>query len=284
MTDTERALLNAVCAAPDADEPRLVYADFLDERGDGTDRERAEFIRCQIEHSSIPVHECDSIYPGCFVDLSGPRPYVGHNHKCRGYRPQQRYIELWDRHGKEWFGETPVKMNVIRGFPDRIECRMYEFMGGACERCANGTTSEDHLNWEWGNCTACRGTGRREGLADVAARELWPVRRVVVSDVEPDQIQHEGVGQWCFATDPDDAWNRPNAERSLIPKQLFDAMNGFKESSGPMQRYDGEGEFGGAEQEWVINPTRDLALAALSDAAVRVIGERRKQFIAKVAA
>jgi uncharacterized protein (TIGR02996 family) len=40
------ALLAAVCAAPDDDLPRLVYADWCDENGDA---DRAEFIRTQIE-------------------------------------------------------------------------------------------------------------------------------------------------------------------------------------------------------------------------------------------
>jgi uncharacterized protein (TIGR02996 family) len=40
------SLLAAVLADPDADLPRLVYADWLDERGDAA---RAEFIRVQIE-------------------------------------------------------------------------------------------------------------------------------------------------------------------------------------------------------------------------------------------
>lgn len=40
------ALLAAVCAAPDDDLPRLVYADWCDENGDP---DRAEFIRTQIE-------------------------------------------------------------------------------------------------------------------------------------------------------------------------------------------------------------------------------------------
>ena len=39
------ALLAAVCAAPDDDLPRLVYADWCDENGQP---ERAEFIRVQV--------------------------------------------------------------------------------------------------------------------------------------------------------------------------------------------------------------------------------------------
>ena len=39
-------LLKAVCENPDDDTPRLVFADWLDERGEA---ERAEFIRLQIQ-------------------------------------------------------------------------------------------------------------------------------------------------------------------------------------------------------------------------------------------
>ena len=47
MTERE-ALIRAVCAAPDDDLPRLVFADWLDEHGEP---ERAEFIRVQCELS-----------------------------------------------------------------------------------------------------------------------------------------------------------------------------------------------------------------------------------------
>jgi len=45
-SDEQAALLRAVCAAPDDDLPRLVYADWLDENGRA---DRARFIRLQIE-------------------------------------------------------------------------------------------------------------------------------------------------------------------------------------------------------------------------------------------
>jgi uncharacterized protein (TIGR02996 family) len=44
----EQALLHAVCANPDDDAPRLVYADWLEEHGR---QERAELIRVQIDLS-----------------------------------------------------------------------------------------------------------------------------------------------------------------------------------------------------------------------------------------
>jgi uncharacterized protein (TIGR02996 family) len=48
MTGEEEAFLRAICANPDDDLPRLVYADWLDERGDP----RGEFIRveCELPH------------------------------------------------------------------------------------------------------------------------------------------------------------------------------------------------------------------------------------------
>jgi uncharacterized protein (TIGR02996 family) len=45
MTPHERALLDAVLADPDADEPRLRYAEWYDRLGD----ERGEFIRVQVD-------------------------------------------------------------------------------------------------------------------------------------------------------------------------------------------------------------------------------------------
>jgi uncharacterized protein (TIGR02996 family) len=44
MTSDEAALLERVCDDPDDDAPRLIYADWLDERGDP----RGEFIRVQV--------------------------------------------------------------------------------------------------------------------------------------------------------------------------------------------------------------------------------------------
>jgi uncharacterized protein (TIGR02996 family) len=48
------ALLQAVCENPEDDAPRLVYADWLDERPDNESRLRAEFIRvqCALAHGA----------------------------------------------------------------------------------------------------------------------------------------------------------------------------------------------------------------------------------------
>lgn len=56
---TEAALLAAIAADPDDDTPRLVYADFLDEKGGELDIARAAFIRAQIELTK-PAQKGDS--------------------------------------------------------------------------------------------------------------------------------------------------------------------------------------------------------------------------------
>src|SRR5262245_20537259 len=47
MTDKD-ALLRNICAHPEDDAPRLVYADWLEEHGEGADLARADFIRAQV--------------------------------------------------------------------------------------------------------------------------------------------------------------------------------------------------------------------------------------------
>ncbi len=51
-TNDEQAFLAAIVATPEDDTPRLVFADWLDERGTGDDTARAAIIRaqCALEH------------------------------------------------------------------------------------------------------------------------------------------------------------------------------------------------------------------------------------------
>jgi uncharacterized protein (TIGR02996 family) len=60
MSD-EKALLAAIDAHPLDDAPRLVYADWLDERGGAANVARAEFIRVQCELDLLP--SADPRYP-----------------------------------------------------------------------------------------------------------------------------------------------------------------------------------------------------------------------------
>jgi uncharacterized protein (TIGR02996 family) len=58
----EKAFLEAVLANPDDDAPRLIFADWLEERGQAA---RAEFIRLQIRLAQTPEHDrfYQEIYP-----------------------------------------------------------------------------------------------------------------------------------------------------------------------------------------------------------------------------
>lgn len=53
-THDEQAFLHAIVTAPDDDTPRLVFADWLDERGTDDDRARAALIRAQCRIEVLP--------------------------------------------------------------------------------------------------------------------------------------------------------------------------------------------------------------------------------------
>jgi uncharacterized protein (TIGR02996 family) len=61
----ERALLRAICDDPDDDGVRLVYADWLEERGGPDDLARAEFIRVQVALARMA--DDDPARPGLLV-------------------------------------------------------------------------------------------------------------------------------------------------------------------------------------------------------------------------
>lgn len=99
--DDERAFFDPIRDAPADDGPRLIYADWLDERGRP---ERAEFIRLQVERARLPRHE--------------PRRDV----------LARRAERLFDRHGADWVRELPTFDGVTwgefdRGFPRGVTAR-----------------------------------------------------------------------------------------------------------------------------------------------------------------
>jgi uncharacterized protein (TIGR02996 family) len=71
------AFLADICANPDDDTPRLVYADWLEDHGDA---DRAEFVRAQVELSQPPT----------------PRS------RTRRRQLEQRVKAMWKHHGKQW--------------------------------------------------------------------------------------------------------------------------------------------------------------------------------------
>src|SRR5262249_2537148 len=97
MTD-EEALLRAIRLAPADDASRLVYADWLEERGEGG---RAEFLRADahLQHAdaSDPGYpaalagwlRCRDAPPADWIDPLGPR-VAGRTSRCSGPGLSQR--------------------------------------------------------------------------------------------------------------------------------------------------------------------------------------------------
>lgn len=88
------ALLRAVCAAPDDDLPRLVFADWCEEHGEA---EWAEFIRLMCR-----IHEL------CLaVDRGAGEKAMKELHPL-----DRRAWQLWETHGPEWFAELPTLAGI----------------------------------------------------------------------------------------------------------------------------------------------------------------------------
>lgn len=99
MSGEKEAFLRRICESPDDDAPRLIYADWLDERGDSDSRDRAEFIRVQIKLARMD---------GTFCLKNGNETKFGKLTKhCRCSVCKLRRVELASairRHGiyKRW--------------------------------------------------------------------------------------------------------------------------------------------------------------------------------------
>jgi uncharacterized protein (TIGR02996 family) len=112
-----RPFIDAILANPDDDAPRLVYADYLDERGDDSDRARAEFIRVS-----------------CEVERVAPED-------ARRAALERRQDELLDRHEADWRRglpdfesgwnyRDPARLRWQRGFPWDVTIDAYQFLDG----------------------------------------------------------------------------------------------------------------------------------------------------------
>jgi uncharacterized protein (TIGR02996 family) len=92
MVSLDEAMLAAIYESPDSDEPRLVYADALQERGDP----RGELIALQCRLARTPEH--DPSWPAMV----------------------RREAQLWNEHGKRWRGDRRFLL-FERGFPRRVD-------------------------------------------------------------------------------------------------------------------------------------------------------------------
>lgn len=123
MTDGD-ALLKAILAHPDDDTPRLIYADWLEERGDSA---RADLIRVQCELGFAAYCPCDP----------GGRMPNGAACGCRWCELRRRQTDLMAVGSRSWVpngwlataspecleGATSVGICLfIRGFVDTVVC------------------------------------------------------------------------------------------------------------------------------------------------------------------
>lgn len=173
-----RALLAAVCAAPDDDLPRMVLADWLEENGEG---ERAEWIRVQVERAKTPDRaECDR----CRREWSSrrfssyPVP-MGWCDSCRTIGPfwpdvqrsfhlRRREKELRHKWPRCWTdADERAGLNTYgdRGFVDRVSGPLAVLIGGGCSCGVTEQASERYAIPRYSrHCPDCRGTGRTPGV------------------------------------------------------------------------------------------------------------------------
>lgn len=159
MTEEQR-YLRAVCERPDDYLPRLAYADWLDENGQGL---RAELIRVMCEHSALG--ECGHV-------VSPPDFFRrGEEARCRrcDLAVRKHVILRYDGYPANWVYWAGKPLNRIdgaeydyrRGFVHSVRLRMWEFM--------------DHA-------------------AALFARH--PITEVAITDRNPDNLVGMGVWYW----------------------------------------------------------------------------------------
>jgi uncharacterized protein (TIGR02996 family) len=156
VTD-ESALLAAICAAPEDDSPRLVYADWLEENGKA---ERAELIRVQCALAAV----------------SGADP--------RRVDLEVRAEELLVAHEQEWRNEVPTWVRDAarfqRGFVTQIRAGTRSFLskgGGPLKRAPITDVRLGKVGAQLPALAACRHlTSIRDlHLEDVAIAVLAPL-------------------------------------------------------------------------------------------------------------
>jgi uncharacterized protein (TIGR02996 family) len=202
------AFIRAIKVNPDDDLPRLVFADYLDERGLG---ERAEFIRvqCRIaEHERRPipagVRKLAETVSGFFsatqvYAAAEPEQVTRDRYRERALLvafPAAPYWQvpagLTDSHPHRDITATPdaiircfgrgvrdVRLTYARGFVARVECEAAVWWGGApCWACDNIVPRYPD------GCPTCNRTGYAAGVGrEIVAAH--PVTEVVITDREP---------------------------------------------------------------------------------------------------
>lgn len=207
-------LLDAIRDNPACDTARLVYADFLDENGEG---DRAEFIRVQCELAPLSRFEEDyGVCSSCEGDgLSDPPPNHRRCRRCdgtgkkdhKGYKRAKALVhrerQLLAAHpewvtlpcrackgaGRDHITPLPENCRACRGSCDLLKCPRCEGSGKAygTDRVFN-TPDGSGLK-----CPACTGTGHRVqwergfGVVRCTSAEVWTRERIIGVPYEDDK-------------------------------------------------------------------------------------------------
>lgn len=198
MTTTEQTnFLRNICEHPADIHARLVYADWLEERGDV----RADFIRtqCQI----VGKFDRFGASIGTLLErerelleefgLDWVRPVHGKHVLGEQHRIQDATVEF--QYGD---GDVTHAYTFHRGFPEIIRCTLTDWIGERCPLgCFHGYDSEDDP------CERCSGTGRIGGHGP-AIVQATPVLRVEFipepfwNDLSTEIVRELPSGPWAY--------------------------------------------------------------------------------------
>lgn len=204
MTDEQMALLRNIRSNPHDDLSRLVYADWVEERGD---QPMAELIRCHIERERL-----DPQSPQHF-DLVMHTSMLLAQHRDR-----------WTGELNRRFGVTGVEF--VRGIPEEVEIPIGHFAGVADDLFATLPIRHVMLSGVGSLAEVRRLTLPANVLRSVALpgcdpdqqwqrREGWPVPQLsrlftVLDPAPPNLEQCLRVGRWQILCPA--AWSGPDRE------------------------------------------------------------------------
>lgn len=230
-TEDYQQFLARIREQPADDVVRLVFADWLEERGHG---ERAEFVRVSIAATRHPGERLnpDATY-GEYWTL-----------KNRAAVLLADYGEKWFTAGTDFYPSLRaiVKPNdphvvVSRGFVSSVSGPLASLHGGECgaacpetgNRCDGGRTIAPNPAFTR-ECKACHGTGRTPGiLAELIRREPIGCDGIGVTDCDP--LDNAGVGTYFGErAGPADQWfllRQTGSTRVAweLPADVFDALD-----------------------------------------------------------
>lgn len=254
--DENAAFMAAIRDNPDDDTPRLVFADWCDDRGEP---DRAEFIRGQVEIARALTPGVRKLADTVSAFVPPERVFEARHPGITALRA--RSDALLAEHELDWLRDWPLwqvgfQANSTwvpeaewawdRGFVGAVALPWEHWVGGPCPRCEG----DADLPVPGGvvTCDICAGLGRVLGHA-AAVVSAQPVTRVTLTNREPGHWPNEPGWPWGWdrAAEAADEPEMLRTNAHVIPLAIWNAV--------PVGN-------------WLYLKTRDAALAALSRACV----------------